>query len=77
MFISLEILWCVQFALTSLATDHINFKIRLQEFVETYISQDIIMNASVLKILDEILAEYELQFPKKPEFGDYTELLLA
>ena len=68
--ISLEILWCVQFALTSIATDHINFKIELQEFMETNFSPDIIANTSVLKISDEILAKYELlYFPPKPEFG--------
>ena len=71
----LEILWCVEFALTSIATDHINFKIELQEFMETNFSPDIITNASVLKILDEILPKYELLIPPKPEFWDYTELL--
>ena len=73
--ISLKILQCVQFALTSIATDYINFKIRLQEFMETNFSPDIITNASVLKILDEILPKYELLIPPKPEFWDYTELL--
>ena len=71
----LEILWCVEFALTSIATDHINFKIRLQESMETYFSPAIITNTSVLKILDEILAKYELLFSPKPEFWDYTEHL--
>lgn len=43
--------------------------------METNFSPDIITNASVLKILDEILPKYELLIPPKPEFWDYTELL--
>ena len=45
--LALEILLHIQFALTSIATDHINFKIRLQEFMETNFSPDIITNACI------------------------------
>ena len=62
---SLEILLHIQFALTSIATDHINFKIGLQELMETKLSPNIITNAFLLKLLDEVSVKHELLFPPK------------
>ena len=63
--LALEILLHIQFALTSIATDHINFKIGLQELMETKLSPNIITNAFLLKLLDEVSVKHELLFPPK------------
>ncbi|XP_045119165.1 uncharacterized protein LOC123509094 [Portunus trituberculatus] len=66
--LSLEILLHVQLALTSIAADHINFKIGLQSMMETHISPNIVTNAFLLQLLDEISVKHELLFPPKPEY---------
>ena len=63
--LTLEILLHIQFALTSIATDHINFKIGLQELMETKLSPNIITNAFLLKLVDEVSVKHELLFPPK------------
>ena len=62
---SLEILLHIQFALTSIATDHIQFKIGLQELMETKLSPNIITSAFLLKLVDEVSVKHELLFPPK------------
>ena len=66
--LSLEILLHVQLALTSIAADHINFKIGLQHMMETHISPNIVTNAFLLQLLDEISIKHELLFPPKAEY---------
>lgn len=66
--LSLEILLHIQLALTSIAADHINFKIGLQSMMETHVSPNIVTNAFLLQLLYEISARHELLFPPKPEF---------
>ncbi|XP_045108474.1 uncharacterized protein LOC123503109 [Portunus trituberculatus] len=66
--LSLEILLHIQLALTSIAADHINFKIGLQSMMETHISPNIVTNAFLLQLLDEISVKHELLFPPKPEY---------
>ena len=66
--LSLEILLHIQLALTSIAADDINFKIGIQSMMETHISPNIVTNAFLLQLLDEISARHELLFPPKVEF---------
>ena len=67
--IALETLLHLQLALSTISADHVNFRIGLQTMLETYISPNIITNAMLLSILDELSANVPgLLFPPKPDF---------
>ena len=67
--IALETLLHLQLALSVISADHVNFRVGLQTMLETYISPNIISNAMLLTILDNLSVKTPgLLFPAKPEF---------
>ena len=65
----LETLLHVQLALSTISADHVNLRVGLQTMLETYISPNIITNAVLLTLLDELSVKTPgLLFPPKPEF---------
>ena len=67
--LALETLLHLQLALSTISADHVNLRVGLQTMLETYISPNIITNAVLLTLLDELSAKTPgLLFPPKPEF---------